>query len=243
MPIIYLATDFGLSGPYVGQVKAVFARLAPGIPVIDLFADLPAFRPKSAAYLLPAYIRSMAPGDILLAVVDPGVGGRRKPMIMHADGRVFVGPDNGLFDLIRRRADDVVCEAITWRPKDLSASFHGRDLFAPTAARLATGSDIARAPLSPTITDWPDDLPEIVYVDHYGNGISGLRASTLPSETTVVLGRQLLTRACTFSDRAKGEAFWYENANGLLEVAVNGGSAAERFDLRPGVELTLLASG
>ena len=241
--MIFLATDFGRDGPYVGQMRAVLARLAPDVPVIELFSDLPAYDPKPAAYLLAAYVSFLEPGDVLLAVVDPGVGGDRLPLAMHADDRWYVGPDNGLFELIRRRATSVTCEAITWRPECLSASFHGRDLFAPIAAELSLGRAVSGETITPTETPWPDDLATVVYVDHYGNAATGLRAPSVPPSAVIEIGAERLTRARTFSDRPRGEAFWYENAVGLLEIAVNGGSAAERFGLAPGTALSLRRPG
>ena len=142
--MIVLCTDFGLEGPYTGQVKAVLARAAPAVPVIDLFADLPAFRPQLAAYLLAAYGEAFVAGDVILAVVDPGVGGARAALAIEADGRWYVGPDNGLFEIVLRRAHAARCWRIEWRPAALSATFHGRDLFAPVAARLALGRGAAR---------------------------------------------------------------------------------------------------
>jgi len=138
--MIVLFTDFGLDGPYVGQMKAVLHRDAPGVPVIDLFADAPAFDAKRSAYLLAAYAEEFPAPTVFLAVVDPGVGGARRPLMVEADGRRYVGPDNGLFEIVWRRARRRRGGAITWRPERLSASFHGRDLFAPVAARLAVGS-------------------------------------------------------------------------------------------------------
>ncbi len=172
--MIVLCTDFGLSGPYVGQVKAVLARAAPAVPVVDLFADLPAFEPRLAAYLLAAYAEWFEAGDVILTVVDPGVGGPRGALVVEADGRRFVGPDNGLFELVLRRARRARCFAIAWRPVALSATFHGRDLFAPVAARLALGEAPPGRETTPTrYPDWPDDLAEIVYVDHFGNAMTG----------------------------------------------------------------------
>src|SRR5438270_10168100 len=92
-------TDFGLQGPYTGQMKAVLHQMAPGIPTIDLFADAPAGNPKAAAYLLAAYAQWFAAGTTFLCIVDPGVGGRRPPVILEADGCWYVGPGNGLFEL------------------------------------------------------------------------------------------------------------------------------------------------
>src|SRR5271156_6071195 len=104
--MIALFTDFGLAGPYNGQVKAVLALRAPAMPVVDLFADLPTGKPKPAAYLLAAYGPWFPPGTVILAVVDPGVGSERRAVVVEADGRFYVGPDNGLFELVRRRASN-----------------------------------------------------------------------------------------------------------------------------------------
>ncbi len=224
--MIALFTDFGLAGPYTGQVKAVLYREAPGVQVIDLFADAPAGRPRPAAYLLAAYAAWFPPGTVLLAVVDPGVGGARAAIVVEADGRSYVGPDNGLFELVIRRAEAVRSREVLWRPEPLSASFHGRDLFAPVAARLASGELPASRPAEPLRRpDWPDDLSEIVYVDHYGNAMTGLRAGILPQAARLSVGGRMLTRARTFSDVPPDTAFWYENGNGLAEIAVNGGRA------------------
>jgi len=233
--MIVLCTDFGPTGPYVGQVKAVLARAAPAVPVIDLFADLPAFEPRLAAYLLAAYGGWFEAGDVILAVVDPGVGGPRGALAVEADGRWFVGPDNGLFEVVLRRAGRARCCAIAWRPPALSATFHGRDLFAPIAARLALGEAPTGAECAPARhPEWPDDLAAIVYVDHYGNAMTGLRATRLADGTELEVAGRRIARARTFADVAEGGPLWYENANGLAEIALNGGSAAARFGLAPG---------
>src|SRR5262249_10747338 len=103
--MIVLFSDFGLEGPYTGQVKTVLYRNAPDVPVIDLFADAPAGKPKPGAYLLAAYGAWFPPGTVLLAVIDPGVGGARAAVVVEADGRWYVGPDNGLFEIVARRAN------------------------------------------------------------------------------------------------------------------------------------------
>ncbi len=233
--MIVLCTDFGLAGPYVGQVKAVLARLAPGVPVVDLFADLPAFAPRLSAYLIAAYADWFEAGEVILAVVDPGVGGSRAALVVEADGKRFVGPDNGLFELVLRRARRTLCFRITWRPDALSATFHGRDLFAPVAARLALGEPPPGPEALPLRhPDWPDDLALIVYVDHFGNAMTGLRAASLAPGTELEVAGQRLRPGRTFADVPAGEPLWYANANGLAEIGVNGGSAAARFGLAPG---------
>jgi hypothetical protein len=124
--MIVLFTDFGLHGPYTGQMKAVLQQMAPGIPAIDLFADAPAGNPKASAYLLAVYAEWFPTGAVFLCVVDPGVGGTRPSIILEADGRWFVGPGNGLFELVQRRATQTRSWDIDWKPERLSASFHGR---------------------------------------------------------------------------------------------------------------------
>jgi hypothetical protein len=237
--MIVLMTDFGATGPYQGQMTAVLAREAPGVPVVSLFCDLPAFNPRAAAYLLAAYSREFPVGTIFLGVVDPGVGSQRDALALEADGRWFVGPDNGLLAMVARQARRAEHWTITWRPTRLSASFHGRDLFAPVAARLARGMSVPgeRRSASCVGGDWPSDLAEVVYVDHYGNAITGLRASRLgPGDRVGVAGRTLQYRR-TFYEATPGEAFWYPNANGLVEIAVNGGSAAQVLSLSVGAPL------
>jgi len=228
--MILLFTDFGLAGPYTGQMKAVLQQCAPGVPVVDLFADAPVQNPKAAAYLLAAHAAWFPAGSVFLCVVDPGVGGERPPVMVKADGRWYVGPGNGLFEIVMRRAQSAEVWEIAWQPEKLSASFHGRDLFAPIAAMLATGEAVLSRPIDAARfrqPDWPNDLFEIVYVDHYGNAMTGVRASAVRKEDTLSVNGKIVPPARTFSDRPKGAAFWYENSNGLLEIAVNQGRAEQ----------------
>lgn len=238
--MILLFTDFGLSGPYIGQMKVVLHRAAPSVPVIDLISNAPAFEPRLSAYLLAAYLHEFPLDCVFLCVVDPGVGSARAPVIVRADGRWFVGPDNGLFNTISKHAQHVQWWNITWQPQQLSASFHGRDLFAPIAARLARHEappGQLRAP--PALDDWPVDLPQIIYLDHYGNAMTGLRAAALGESAVLQTGAHQLQRARTFSDVPAGQGFWYENANGLAEIAVNQGRADVCFGLQPGSSITV----
>ena len=242
--MIVLFTDFGLHGPYTGQMKAVLHQVAPDIPVIDLFADAPTANPKPSAYLLAAYADWFPAGTVFLAVVDPGVGSARPPVVVEADGRWYVGPGNGLFELVQRRAQQVRSWEIEWKPERLSASFHGRDLFAPVAGMLARGEPPPGRPLADTAlrrTDWPDDLGEIVYVDHYGNALTGLRAAMAPAGARLTAAGRTLERARTFADLPLGAPFWYENSNGLAEIAVNQGRADQALGLSIGSPVEVVA--
>ncbi|MEJ2346478.1 MAG: SAM-dependent chlorinase/fluorinase [Gammaproteobacteria bacterium] len=235
--MIVLFTDFGLEGPYIGQMQAVLHRKAPNVPVVNLFADVPPFDPQGAAYLLSAYTGEFPPGTVFLCVIDPGVGTNRRAALVGADRRWYVGPDNGLFNIVAARARDLRWWDVTWRPARLSASFHGRDLFAPVAAALALGEMPPAEEQNPALrlrTGWPDDLGRLIYVDGFGNAMTGIRAASLPASASLDIRSHRFPRARTFSDVPAGAAFWYENANGLAEVAVNQGCANEELGLRVG---------
>lgn len=237
-PMIALFTDFGAAGPYTGQLKAAIYREYPEATVVDLLADAPGCNPRAAAYLLAALAAAFPPGTVFLGVVDPGVGNpSRRPAVVASDGQWFVGPDNGLFNTVATRGQAVQWWDIGWRPARLSASFHGRDLFAPVAARLARGEPPpgTAVPVDERIMPaWPDDLAEIVYIDHFGNAMTGMRAVKVDVGCSLLLKGTDIAHARTFSAVPAGEAFWYENANGLVEVAVNQGSAALKLHLAIG---------
>lgn len=243
--LILLFTDFGLEGPYLGQVRAVLHGLAPGVPVVDLFADLPPFDPVSAAYLLPAYAGAPFPEDaVILAVVDPGVGTDRAPLVVRAMGRWFVGPDNGLLSrVLAADPNDGQAWKILWRPARMSASFHGRDLFAPVAGALAKGARPgdggvlhceAVGPARLVGADWPEERNAVIYIDRYGNGMTGMRADRLPQNAVLTINGLRVRGSRTFGDVPAGEALWYANSNGLVEIACNGAPAADAFNLQIG---------
>lgn len=240
-PPIFLFTDFGRQGPYVGQMHGAIHSVAPDVRCIDLMHDAPSMDPKRAAYLLAAVVQDLPKDAIIVAVVDPGVGGARHALLAEADGRRFVGPDNGLLEIVLRRALMEKRYVLEWRPEKLSASFQGRDLFAPAAGMWASGQRPASTPTPPNVQDriganWTDDLSEIIYIDAYGNGISGLRTAALPDPVRFTLADGTSPpRARTFSDVPQNFGFWYENSLGLAEVAVNGGSAEKQFGLYVGM--------
>lgn len=241
--MIWLYTDFGYDGPYVGQMTAVLARTAPGIPAVSLMHDAPTFRPQAAAYLLAALFERTEPGDVIMGVVDPGVGTERRAVVVDVDGRRLVGPDNGLFEMVVRRAADpeaVDRRLIAWRPPNLSNTFHGRDLFAPVAGMLAAGQAVETTGLdrlNPDAAAWPDVLPRIIYTDRFGNAMTGLGGDSIDHGARLKVADRTFRYARTFGDVLSGEAFWYVNAIGLVEIALNQGSAAHALGLDIGAEI------
>jgi len=239
---VALLTDFG-EGPYVGQMRLLLSSIAAGVVTESLMSDLPAFRPDLAGFLLPGLMRRMPPSTLYLCVVDPGVGGERGVLAAAVDDDWLIGPDNGLLLPRIRAAADARVFRVHWRPSDLSHSFHGRDLFAPLAALMVGGELPACTPV-PTDAlvgaDWPRALAKVCYVDGYGNLISGMAADDLSNDRLLRVGDQDVRFARTFGEVPLGTAFWYRNAFGLLEVAVNQGRADRLLNLEVGDRLTLI---
>jgi hypothetical protein len=238
-PSVFLFTDFTVQGPYVGLMHSRIAQVAPEVRVFDLMHDAPVWRPDLAAHLLPAVCRDLPAGAVVCAVVDPGVGGARRPLVVETTHALFVGPDNGL---LSRLPDIRRVSVIDWRPDDLSASFHGRDLFAPVAARLARGDQVRTTSIDVDAmagSDWPEATPAIVYIDAFGNLMTGVDLKNHPEIKGLLIDGRPVPRARTFSDVPPGSPFWYENSLGLLEIAVNGGSAAQFFGLALGDKILL----
>ncbi len=216
-------------------------RHAPGVRVIHLLHEVPPFNVRAAAHLLAALARGLPPGHVFLGVVDPGVGSERDAVVLRADGRWYVGPDNGLFSVIAARAAATSVWRITGRWPEASASFHGRDVFAPVAAAVATGDfpnrDVAPAP-ELAVRFGGDDLAEVIYIDHFGNAFTGIRARDVPAARRLVAKGREMPYARVFAEAAPGAAFWYENSSGLVEIAVNQGNAARELGLAVGTPVS-----
>lgn len=234
---IVLATDYGTSGAYVGQLKSAIYTHAPGARVIDLIHDLPAFNPRASAYLLASLLEYVPRASVIVGVVDPGVGSDRRPIVLEGDGYTFTGPDNGLFSIVSRKLSEARWSEITLSTKPASNTFHGRDVFAPVAAQIVSGATPRLEPVSADTlagTDFPDDLHEIVYIDHFGNGLTGIRYQPSYKNRILKVHGEELRYAPAFHCVAPGECFWYDNSSQLVEVAVRDGSAAARLDLKVG---------
>ncbi|HEX9179344.1 MAG TPA: SAM-dependent chlorinase/fluorinase [Burkholderiales bacterium] len=243
--MLILFTDYGANDLYLGQVHAVLESHAPGMPRVDLFNDAPSFNVRASAHLLAALAGRFAPGSVMLAVVDPGVGSERAAAVMEADGRFYVGPDNGLLSVMAARARQRRFWHIAWRPEAMSDSFHGRDLFAPIAAWIARGAfpTPRLKHVSGLDCDFGgEDLAELIYLDHYGNAMTGLQASGLARGARLVAGHRHIPYARVFSEVPEGEPFWHENSIGLVEISLNRGDAARELGLVIGQHVTVLNS-
>ncbi len=240
--MILLFTDFGSAGPYTGQMQAVINQLAPEAAVIPLVSDAPTANPVASSYLLAALRNSFPANSIFLSIVDPGVGGLRRAVVLYADGQYFVGPDNGLFNTIAvHSTGQPSWSEITWQPEICSNSFHGRDIFAPVAAALVEkrAESMLAVITPPSLKQWPVDLTQIIYFDYFGNALTGLRYTDTFSGQLLRVNNISIQQADTFSDVPKGDAFWYENANGLIAIAVNQGRAGELLGLKIGTDVEI----
>lgn len=231
----------------MGEMRAQLAVLAPGVPVIELFADVPSYQTGAGSFLLAAYNRSFPNDSVFVCVVDPGVGDEtRRPVVLKTGAHWYVGPENGLLDVVARNESVAAYWEILWRPTQLSDSFHGRDLFAPVAARIAngdmlTGGDFKQRDYPLAMADIARESYEIIYIDHFGNLVTGICADDFSADNIVKLNGQVVVYARTFSSVPKGECFWYKNASGLIEIAVSQGDARQRLKAGVGDVISLLA--
>ncbi len=240
---LFLFTDFGAADLYVGQVEAVVDRYAPGVRIIHLLHEAPCFDVESSAHLLAALAQRQHRGHVFLAVVDPGVGTARGGIVARVDGRTYIGPDNGLLSVIWARGSLKVAWRIAKWPDDAAPTFHGRDVFAPVAAAVATGefpNETVKQIGAPEVLLPADDLARIIYVDHYGNAYTGMRGAGLPTDRRLRIRRMEFAHARVFAEAPAGQGFWYVNSIGLVEVAMPGDNAAKMLGLRVGQPVELV---
>jgi S-adenosylmethionine hydrolase len=248
-PIVTLTSDFGLADGYVASTKAVVLAVCPDVRLVDITHEIPPGDVMRGALILEATVPYFPAGTVHLAVVDPGVGSGRKGIAVSSGGHYFVGPDNGLFTPFLD-APDAAVYALPEPGPGVSATFHGRDVFAPTAARLACGADIASLgePLeNPVRLNWPkaeataeEIRGEVIYIDRFGNCVTSIRAGDLEtavSYTVKAAGRDVGPLREYYAEVPPGEALALINSMGRLEIAVNGGSAVEALGLALGDEV------
>ncbi|HEX6489241.1 MAG TPA: SAM-dependent chlorinase/fluorinase [Candidatus Dormibacteraeota bacterium] len=222
--VVTLTSDFGEGSPYVAALKAAVLASCPDAVLVDVTHSLEPFAIDSASFVLWAGTRHFEPGSVHLAVVDPGVGTARRALALSADGRFYVGPDNGLFAVVVEEAQSISAVELQ-RPPGASPTFEGRDLFAPSAARLSRGealeslgSKVEISALAPAVASGP----RVVWVDRFGNLVLSLRPPVRPLRLGGVLVEEL---ARTFGEAPPGIPFCYEGSMGRLEIGVRNGRA------------------
>ena len=266
MTAVTLTTDFGTADGYVGAMKGVIASIEPRARIVDLTHEIPAQDVQTAAYALYRSIPYWPPGTIHCVVIDPGVGSRRRAIAARVENAQYVvGPDSGILTLFcppftDREPDAVeLTETRWWRdPGVTSATFHGRDVFAPVAAHLARMVEDGAVDLAGFGTRARDlesfDLPvpvedrgggyrgEVLHVDHFGNAVTNLPGRWVAhagGEAVVEAGGKTMPVVHTYSDVEVGELCAVVGSAGWLEVACRDGSAASRLGLAPGLPVVL----
>ncbi|RMF21052.1 MAG: hypothetical protein D6760_10270 [Deltaproteobacteria bacterium] len=252
--MITLLTDFGSADGYAGAVKGVLVSICPGVQIVELTHDVPPGDTAAGAFALANAVATFPPGTIHLAVVDPGVGTERRAVAVEAGGAVFVGPDNGLLWLAARAPRRVYeLDRSEWFRSTVSPTFHGRDVFAPVAAHLASGVPIERlgtpaGDLSPLALPGVERSAgsvtgTVVHVDRFGNLITNIAQADLPADPSEVrveiAGRAIEGLAVSYGHVAAGEALALVGSAGTLEIAVNSGSAAATFGVARGARVVV----
>jgi hypothetical protein len=253
---ITLTTDFGAADWFVGVMKGVIAGLAPAARVIDLTHGVPAGDVPAGAYALAAGCCHFPKGTIHVAVVDPGVGGPRDAIAVKTADYVFLGPDNGVLSLALARERILQVRRIenaAWFRQPVSQTFHGRDVFAAVAARLARGESfhqVGRRTDAWARLAWPQPVKQgpvirgaVVYVDRFGNLITNISEKMLgrvPTRWRACLRHRVAVPVAEFYHAVPpGKPVALVSSGGFLEIAVNGGAASRKLRLRRGDAVTL----
>jgi S-adenosylmethionine hydrolase len=251
--IITLTTDFGIKDPYVGIMKGVILSINPNARIIDISHHIKAGSVLHAATSLVEAYHYFPKGTVHIAVVDPGVGSDRRPILVKAKNYLFVGPDNGLFWPIITTQEDIKIIHLTkteYFLRDVSATFHGRDVFAPVAAHVSGGVDPLQ--MGPSIDD-PVPLiqrspqqtaeslcGEVIRVDHFGNLITNIHRKDLDqflgkNRPVIRVGNQMIKGIHqTYGNAGPNELLALIGSSGFLEIAVNLGRASEQVSISSG---------
>jgi len=244
-PIITLTSDFGLCDPYVAEMKAVLLQYCPDAQLVDVTHGIAPQDIVGASVVLERVVAAFPPRTSHLVVVDPGVGSGRKLLVWSVRRQIVVCPDNGLITWPLRRLDSGKCSELTWRPAETSDTFHGRDILAPAAGKLAAGGrlrDLARPMKSPVLLDIAPSTTSsgyILHVDHFGNATTNIPAAVAGRGIVRVGGKAIGTIRETYSDVHPGDALALIGSSGLVEVAIRNGSAAEKLKLKAGTPVRI----
>lgn len=260
--IITLMSDFGLRDPYVAEMKAVLLGICPEATIVDISHEIEKFNIRMGAYVLACAAPYFPKGTIHVAIVDPSVGTKRKPILIRAKGACFVGPDNGVLTLAAKKSGvrciyEIASQKIT--PPRISQTFHGRDVFAPVAARLANGTQPKELGSRISKMAMPDfgriarkknmTVGEVSYIDDFGNIVTNFERRELEGMVTArmidirVADSKLKLKLCkTYADV---EEYWplaLVGSHGFLEISVNQGNAAEQLKAKEGDKAILYRS-
>ncbi|HTU65419.1 MAG TPA: SAM-dependent chlorinase/fluorinase [Steroidobacteraceae bacterium] len=261
--LVTLTTDFGLREPFVGIMKGVMLAHAAELRFVDMAHEVSAFQPIEAGFWLSRALRYFPAGTLHVAVVDPGVGTPRDLVVVLAGDQALLAPDNGLLAPLaaRGRVDRIIrvenAKLVKYGVSDVSATFHGRDIFAPLAAALASNRcnplDIGTEITTLNATGWPHTQPRadggiegvIVAVDRFGNLISNIEAPAVVAldMPTALIGGLLLPLRRTYGDAQAGEYVGLINSFEVLEVARARGSAAQGLNLGVGAPISAVPGG
>jgi len=250
---IVLLTDFGTKDAYAASMKGVILGICPKAILIDLTHEMGPQNVREASFVLEAAYPYFPAGTIFVCVVDPGVGSEREILGARTGAGIFLAPDNGLLTRILVREKNPEIRPVTNRRfflKKVSSTFHGRDCFAPTAAHLAINPSLF-SKLGPRISHFRKlDFPvprvsagklrgEVVYFDHFGNAFTNITKEFLKENNRALhqvrlKGRKLGRIRRSYFEAALGEAVAVFSSTGVLEIAVNQGSAREKLRLQEG---------
>jgi len=248
-PIITLLTDFGTADGYVAELKGVLLSAAPDVTIVDLSHEIPPHDVESARLAVARYWRRFPSGTVHVVVVDPGVGSDRTALAVSSEDRFLVGPDNGVLSPALLASGSRAVSLPT--PPTASATFHGRDVFAPAAAHLASGTaiDALGGPcLDPVVRRTPEArrasdgsvIGEIIAIDRFGNAISNLIA---PRGGRIEIRGRTLPIVRTYADGPVGDIIALVGSSGFVEIAQRDGNAARALEIARGTRVTLRSPG
>jgi len=252
--IVALLTDYGTRDQYAGSLRGAVLAACPDATVVDITHDVERYAVREAAFVLRASASVFPAGTVFVAVVDPGVGTNRRGIAIYAGGYYFVGPDNGLFSLILADEPDAHVRELTnsalFRP-NLSSTFHGRDIFGPVGGAIARGTAFEEVGIGiddaftfefakPRVTANEEIEGHVIYIDTYGNLVTSIGGSVWKAfsakaggdltEMVTDINKVILPVVTTFGDVPEDESCAYFGSAGRVEIAVNRGSAAKRFE-------------
>jgi S-adenosylmethionine hydrolase len=257
MHLITFLSDFGQNDGYVGCVEGMILSLNPSARIINISHNILPYQIEQAAYVVSSYVRYFPADTVHLVVIDPGVGGDRRPLVIKTDNCFFVGPDNGLFSYILKKGEFKLYEIATSLIKKhtskfgaISSTFHARDIFGPAAALLSKGiipdkigRPSSRPPLSiitPIVCEQNKIKARIISIDHFGNIITNLAHLDLEQQLNrkiqkIIIKDETIDKLYkTYSDVPKGALLALWGSSGYLEISMNQGNAAKHLDCKIG---------